>query len=279
VLLVVLALNLMLSPAPRALAATSFTDIGAGLAGDIAWGATMSWADYDTDGDLDMALAGYWTLAHGPILKIYRNTNGSFADSNTLFPGFPSGAYGIQNAALAWGDYDNDGDPDLAVSGIVNNTDQLISRIYRNDGGSFVDIQAGLLAVTSGSLDWGDYDNDGDLDLLLIGQDKLVNGTPLTRIYQNNAGTFTAIQAGLPDIVQGKAAWATMIMMATLICACAAWRACTRQAPRNVPANTTVIAALSTTGMTAPMLVSGATDHHVVEAYVEHVLGRPRVQL
>lgn len=43
--------------------------------------------------------------------------------------------------------------------------------------------------------------------------------------------------------------------------------------PRNVPANTTVIAALSSTGMTAPMLVSGATDHHVVEAYVEHVLG------
>jgi transposase len=43
--------------------------------------------------------------------------------------------------------------------------------------------------------------------------------------------------------------------------------------PRNVPANTTVIAALSTTGMGATMLVSGATDHHVVEAYVEHVLG------
>jgi hypothetical protein len=220
VLLVLLALNLVLSPAPRVLAATNFTDIGAGLAGDTAWGATMSWADYDTDGDLDLlvsggyyngtsggerttlyrntngvfadaganlpglfggahawadydndgdldlAMAGYWTLAHGPILKIYRNTNGTFADSNTLFPGFPSGAYGIQNAALAWGDYDNDGDPDLAVSGSMNNTDQLISRIYRNDGGSFVDIQAGLLAVTSGSLDWGDYDNDGDLDLL-----------------------------------------------------------------------------------------------------------------
>jgi transposase len=43
--------------------------------------------------------------------------------------------------------------------------------------------------------------------------------------------------------------------------------------PRNVPANTTVIAALSSTGMTATMLVSGATDHYVVEAYVEHVLG------
>lgn len=43
--------------------------------------------------------------------------------------------------------------------------------------------------------------------------------------------------------------------------------------PRNVPTNTTVIAALSTTGMGATMLVSGATDYHVVEAYVEHVLG------
>jgi len=43
--------------------------------------------------------------------------------------------------------------------------------------------------------------------------------------------------------------------------------------PRNVPANTTVIAALTSTGMTATMLLSGAADHHVVEAYVEHVLG------
>jgi transposase len=43
--------------------------------------------------------------------------------------------------------------------------------------------------------------------------------------------------------------------------------------PRNLPANTTVIAALTSTGMAATMLVSGATDHHVVEAYVEQVLG------
>jgi transposase len=43
--------------------------------------------------------------------------------------------------------------------------------------------------------------------------------------------------------------------------------------PRNVPATTTRIAARTNTCMTAPMVVSGATDHHVVEAYVEHVLG------
>jgi transposase len=42
--------------------------------------------------------------------------------------------------------------------------------------------------------------------------------------------------------------------------------------PGNVPANTTVIAALSSTGMGATMLLEGATDHHVVEAYVRVVL-------
>ena len=44
------------------------------------------------------------------------------------------------------------------------------------------------------------------------------------------------------------------------------------QVPRNTPATTTLIAALTTTGMRAPMLLSGATDHQVVEAYVEQVL-------
>ena len=42
--------------------------------------------------------------------------------------------------------------------------------------------------------------------------------------------------------------------------------------PRNVPATTTVIAALTSTGMGASMLLEGATDHHVVEAYVKDVL-------
>jgi transposase len=43
--------------------------------------------------------------------------------------------------------------------------------------------------------------------------------------------------------------------------------------PRNLPVNTTVIAALTSSGMPATMLVSGATDHHVVQAYVKQVLG------
>lgn len=68
--------------------------------------------------------------------------------------------------ANAWGDYDNDGDLDLAVSlgsGEV--------RLYRNDAGLLVSVGAGLGLPQAGShelrgLSWGDFDADGDIDLL-----------------------------------------------------------------------------------------------------------------
>jgi hypothetical protein len=62
--------------------------------------------------------------------------------------------------------------------------------------------------------------------LVLLALNLILIPAPRARAATN----YTALQAGLPDIAQGKAACATMIMMATLICACAAWRACTRQA-------------------------------------------------
>lgn len=50
------------------------------------------------------------------------------------------------------------------------NASGAMSRVYRNDGGGvFTDIVAGLIGVRSGSAAWGDYDNDGSLDILLTG--------------------------------------------------------------------------------------------------------------
>ncbi len=82
---------------------------------------------------------------------------------------------------MAWGDYDNDGDLDILLTGSFGGP---VARVYRNTGGAFVDIGAGLTGVQNGSVAWGDYDNDGDLDILLTG---LRAGGPVAKVYRNTA--------------------------------------------------------------------------------------------
>ncbi|MHC4546421.1 MAG: FG-GAP repeat domain-containing protein [Planctomycetota bacterium] len=68
------------------------------------------------------------------------------------------------------------------------------SRIYRNDSGTFTNINAGLTGVSASPLAWGDYDNDGDLDLALAGY---TGSVEICEIYRNDGGTFTNIHAPL----------------------------------------------------------------------------------
>jgi hypothetical protein len=80
------------------------------------------------------------------------------------------GMVAIQQGDAAWGDYDGDGDLDLVVAGCDDSCSTYMTRLYRSDGGTFVDVDAGLPGVYSGAaLAWGDYDGDGDLDLALAG--------------------------------------------------------------------------------------------------------------
>ena len=172
----------------------TFTDINAGLTGFR--GSALCWGDYDNDGDLDLAIAGYENVGYG-ISKIYRNDNGIFIDIN-------AGITGSSHCALSWGDYDNDGDLDLAIAGYTGiiNSGNKISKIYRNDNGNFVDINAGIIGVDYGALSWGDYDNDGDLDLAIAGNPVSAS---IGKIYRNDNGIFIDINAGLTGV------WACML--------------------------------------------------------------------
>src|SRR5210317_88492 len=93
----------------------------------------------------------------------------------------------LGRSALSWGDYDNDGDLDLAACGEMS-IDTYASRIYMNQEGSFVNIEADLMDVREGSLEWGDFDNDNDLDLLLSGE--TYNDSAVILIYRNDGGVF-----------------------------------------------------------------------------------------
>ncbi|MRS04888.1 VCBS repeat-containing protein, partial [bacterium] len=129
--------------------------------------------DYDRDGDLDI-LAG-----DGSLSEIYRNdisTGSGFTDMNAGL----TAAYRMDGAS-AWGDYDNDGDLDIAHMGYGG---EFRTIIFRNDNGSFKDINAGLQGAWMGTLAWIDYDNDGDLDLIIYGNHEFSDdGEPIGILY------------------------------------------------------------------------------------------------
>jgi len=171
-----------------------FTDLGSlGLIGLLS--SSVSWGDFDNDGDLDVLTTGF---NGSNFSRVYRNDSGTFVD-------ITANLVGVAVGSAAWGDYDNDGDLDILLTG-RDASNNPISKLYRNDSGTFTDTSAPLIAVRYSSVAWGDYDNDGDLDILLAGRD--AGGTNRTKIYRNDGSDlFTDISASVTAVALGSVAW------------------------------------------------------------------------
>jgi tetratricopeptide (TPR) repeat protein len=157
-------------------------------------GRGSGWADFDLDGDLDLFTVG----VHSGTALFRNNGDGTFTEV--------SEEAGVSDHRGGWAslfaDYDNDGDPDLYITrdawdGKDSNT------MYRNNGdGTFSDVTkaAGVADKEKSSFtaSFGDYDNDGYLDLLVASGLKDGN-SPNSLFHNNGDGTFTdvAIEAGL----------------------------------------------------------------------------------
>src|SRR5207249_4206265 len=114
-----------------------------------------------------------------------------------LAPSFSSA--GLHSVGVAWGDYDNDGFPDVFVTNTGENPEK--NELYHNNGnGTFTRVTAGSIVNDQShpiAAAWADYDNDGWLDLF-VGTRTLDQGMPQKSfLYHNNGdGTFTRIVTG-----------------------------------------------------------------------------------
>ncbi|MCK6695849.1 MAG: VCBS repeat-containing protein, partial [Thermoanaerobaculia bacterium] len=161
------------------------------------------WGDYDNDGDMDLY------VCNGEKNRLYENQGeGSFQDI-TEAAGV-GGLFHTENAA--WGDFDNDGFLDLYLA----NTNTQPNILYQNLGaGRFTEFTLSPIINDAGegfAAAWGDYDNDGDLDLFLARagyREHFLEGRgQVNRLFENQEGTFVdiAAAAGVADSLIATAA-------------------------------------------------------------------------
>ncbi|HSH15180.1 MAG TPA: VCBS repeat-containing protein, partial [Verrucomicrobiae bacterium] len=111
---------------------------------------------------------------------------------------------GYQGSAV-WGDYDNDGRLDVLITGQTEGIPRSIAQVWRNTGSAFVDINAGLPENYYGSAAWGDYDNDGRLDILMAGY---TGSNYVAGVWRNTGSGFTNVPIpGLVGTLTGTVAW------------------------------------------------------------------------
>jgi hypothetical protein len=209
-----------------------FTNVGAQAGVDHAdWSVGVAWSDVDVDGDLDLFVGNYLdfdleqvaarnlvSLREG--FRLYPGPRDYGAQADVLYQNQGNGVFadvsdevGLNpNLGKAMGcgfaDYDNDGDPDLFVA-----NDRTPNHLYRNDGEKFTEIGlwAGVAYNESGAesgamaVEFGDYDNDGRLDLLVT--DFIFEYNALYHNESDDSFSDVSVQAELALPSFGFVAW------------------------------------------------------------------------
>ena len=208
----------------------TFTDVTthAGV-GNPNWGTSCAFADVDNDGHLDLYVANYAVYAPKNDIRceergvhvycgphaypavydtFYKNNgNGTFTEMSNLFR--PPELHPQHGLGVTFGDYDVDGDTDLYVA-----NDQDPNFLFQNDGnGNFLEVAlfSGVCYNDMGKeeagmgTDFGDYDNDGRLDLTVSNYQ-----TETNTVYHNHDSTFftdNTIASGIAEVTHGYLGW------------------------------------------------------------------------
>jgi hypothetical protein len=158
----------------------------------------VSWADFDNDGDIDLFVPVF--LSNGQS-KIYINSgSGMFTSNSTFFSNVDGAAFGS-----AWADYDNDGFQDIFIS-----RSSKKNKLFRNKLAQFWEVPSSVLLsenfksypydeMPSMGCAWGDYNNDGFLDLYVA-----VDAGFDSRLYMNGTNQYNWISILLKGTTSNK---------------------------------------------------------------------------
>ncbi|HEX7879464.1 MAG TPA: FG-GAP-like repeat-containing protein [Candidatus Eisenbacteria bacterium] len=189
------AAGLLLAAAP--VSAQTFTTVFSPTIGShVSFSTGATWVDVDDDGDLDIYVVTGFAANNDNVL--WRNNGDGTFDS--IFP-LPITSDAAESACGVFADRDNDGDVDGFVSNLVNAGGMLFDGA--TGGGTPMNPGGFTLNTTAGSggpglkgtgAAWGDYDNDGHLDLVIAALFNQGGITTANRLFHNNGdGTFSEV--------------------------------------------------------------------------------------
>ena len=168
-----------------------------GLAGPEANSRDAAFGDFDEDGDIDLFVVNV-----NSENALYSNLRqGSFEDVAAV-----SGvAAGDSSSAVAVGDYDNDGFLDLFVTSLEPGSHTLFRN--RGDGTFEPDVRSAELismleSVRGFDAAFLDFDNDGFLDLFVVGRSEVSGGRGILLFHNDGLGQFSDVSEMLPEDVQ-----------------------------------------------------------------------------
>lgn len=181
----------------------NFTDANVTLSGITGLiDASMSWADYDADGDKDLLING--SNGNSCFAKLFRRSGNMFTEQFI-------GMSGTSAGEISWEDVNMDGKPDIVNRGVYTygNLDAINPEIWMNTGNSVFAFQNNNLpALNHGSIDWYDYDGDMDMDAVICGNTVSSPGVAQAAVFKNN-GNGQFLRLGLDGFVgDSRIKWA-----------------------------------------------------------------------
>jgi hypothetical protein len=163
---------------------------------------TISVIDYNQDGYMDFIISGCTEKDNYKTI-LYKNSQNGFIECNNCQ------IDNVKEAVFSWGDFDNDDDWDLFISGQIDfNSHESIVKVYKNIGNdSFSELKFNFFGNNSKNIsvstaDWVDLNNDKKLDLIISGF-----SLPLTIYVNADNDNFTLYSIGKYKCAYGDLAF------------------------------------------------------------------------